>query len=494
MPHRFPDPIAYIYDGFRILPENITLDTEDPRPAAEGQVKVRVLDGFLFEKGSKFVYPRADYPTKWWEDVTAFGYTASVTGDFRYFIWAGQWNQSFSGKHIEVVILGSLIGITKEANVHWRNGMEDILWLDTKLGYSYALMEPSEEYDRGGWACVTASWMEVPDPGHPSDPKFVKICQHDPRPVWWDQDGDEAWDVLHGRPQMESSTGSPARRLVNQAVGGGTRGLAPDSAEFGSSDEGDSDITFLGFRAAPPATGEELTAAKPDNGRLAEAKANKKRLQRQVQTLADKDLVNFGDGERCAPFEAKKVTRGQNSVDGRQAKKRAMPKSQRKSINGANLKQQVPTGRPKAHKRQKVVHEVIYVGSSDEEAGVTSSPPPVPSSPISHIDAESSLTTNNGDLDGWPSCALIQSAHELKGKTQVGTNNDQGEKAEKGKQVVGITKGGSDGRFISAVCAIAIADRKVIAELLNTNPPMTRAQLDKKINETIKRLCPYAKM
>ncbi|KAG8705938.1 hypothetical protein FRC11_008667 [Ceratobasidium sp. 423] len=87
----------------------------------------------------------------------------------------------------------------KESNVHWRNGEEDILWLDTELGYSYALMEPAKEYNRGSWACITEFWMNIPNEGCPSNPKFIKVNHQDPRPGWRDHAGDEAWEMLHSR-------------------------------------------------------------------------------------------------------------------------------------------------------------------------------------------------------------------------------------------------------------------------------------------------------
>jgi hypothetical protein len=85
-------------------------------------VQVRALDGFLFVKNGRFVYPTFDKPEEWWTGVVAYGYAAALTGEYRYFIWAGQWDQDYEGKHIEVVRLENLVGIYKESHVHWRNG------------------------------------------------------------------------------------------------------------------------------------------------------------------------------------------------------------------------------------------------------------------------------------------------------------------------------------------------------------------------------------
>ncbi|KDN33879.1 hypothetical protein RSAG8_13033, partial [Rhizoctonia solani AG-8 WAC10335] len=117
---RLPDPIAHIFAPHPILPENTTLDPEDPSIAEYGEAKVRALDGFIFVKDGRFVYPTYNQPENWWKGVLAFGYMVALTGDFKYFVWAGQLDEDFDGKHIEVVILANLVGLSKERSVHWR--------------------------------------------------------------------------------------------------------------------------------------------------------------------------------------------------------------------------------------------------------------------------------------------------------------------------------------------------------------------------------------
>ncbi|KAG8734418.1 hypothetical protein FRC11_014264 [Ceratobasidium sp. 423] len=401
MPGRFPDVVAYIFEGFDIHGEDVELDPEDPTPAAEGQVKVRVLDGFLFEKGGRFVYPRADLPSSWWDGVTAFGYTAATTGDYRYFIWAGHWDQDYPGKHIEVVILGGLKGIMKESNVHWRNGKEDILWLDTELGYSYALMEPAEEYDRGSWARVTASWMNVPDEGRPSDPKFIKVNRQAPRPGWWDRAGDEAWEMLHsGKRPGSLPTGIASSLEDSKASEGSSAGKAtPESitAASGSSDE-EPEIIFIGYKAAPAATRKAPTAAKPHNRGAGKAKASARRTVGE-RTAAQRTITIPSDKEEAVG--SKVVPKAKREAC--KPRTKATVKTPPGPPNLPSRKRRVISGPSDFRQRQKQkTFEVINVdsGSSDQEDTVTSSPPPAPSSPIDMEDSRRPPVTEQAEPAG----------------------------------------------------------------------------------------------
>ena len=86
-------------------------------------VRLRALDGFIFMKGSKFVYPKYQLSTpEWWKNVVVYGYIAALTGNFRWFIWAGQWGEDYEGKHLEVVKIENITGMVKESSPHWRNG------------------------------------------------------------------------------------------------------------------------------------------------------------------------------------------------------------------------------------------------------------------------------------------------------------------------------------------------------------------------------------
>ncbi|EUC54347.1 hypothetical protein RSOL_041410, partial [Rhizoctonia solani AG-3 Rhs1AP] len=132
---------------------------------------------------------------EWWRGVVAYGYVAGLTGDYRFFIWAGQWDEDFDGKHIEVMQIRNIMGLFKETSVHWRQGEEAILWLETKGGYSYALTEPAEEYNHGSWDQVVRSWTKLPDGQSQACPGFSVVARKDAKPSWWKGDAaQKAWD------------------------------------------------------------------------------------------------------------------------------------------------------------------------------------------------------------------------------------------------------------------------------------------------------------
>ncbi|KAF8750289.1 hypothetical protein RHS01_09346 [Rhizoctonia solani] len=124
MPQRIklPNPIDYIYRDNSILPENHRLDTKEEADIEEGQVQVRALNYFIFEKNGKMAFPYYGVSDEWWKDVVGFGLTIALTGDFKYHAWAGAWDDDYLGKNWEVIILGDLTGISKEKSPHWRAG------------------------------------------------------------------------------------------------------------------------------------------------------------------------------------------------------------------------------------------------------------------------------------------------------------------------------------------------------------------------------------
>ncbi|QRW21902.1 hypothetical protein RhiXN_09489 [Rhizoctonia solani] len=153
--------------------------------------------GFFMRDG-KYVYPEYNVCTsKWWKGVVAYGYTAALTGNFKYLVWSGEIDVDYEEKHIEVVAIHNIIGLQKEANKHWRDGLEEILWLETKAGYSYALMEPEEWYDHTKWEAVICSWQNLPSGLSQADPTFTRLSPEDQRPTWFsDAEGLKAWKFL----------------------------------------------------------------------------------------------------------------------------------------------------------------------------------------------------------------------------------------------------------------------------------------------------------
>ncbi|KAB5589097.1 hypothetical protein CTheo_7459 [Ceratobasidium theobromae] len=194
MPVKTEPNILKIYNPHPIQPENFVLEPELNVKPSQG--KVRALDGFVFLKDKNFVYPTSVRDEDWWTGVTAYGYAAALTGEYKWFIWAGRWDEEFPGKHIEVVQLKNLCKITKESNRHWRGGLEEILWLETSQGYSYALLEPDVAYDVDKWCSVTNSFTYLPSGGSQSSPAFTRINLGDERPTWWKSTGNKAWNHL----------------------------------------------------------------------------------------------------------------------------------------------------------------------------------------------------------------------------------------------------------------------------------------------------------
>ncbi|KAB5589096.1 hypothetical protein CTheo_7458 [Ceratobasidium theobromae] len=225
MPVILPTPIAQIFWPHEIYGEEIVLDTEDHRVPKPGTVRVRALDGFLFVKDGRLVYPTYDKCPDWWKGVEVYGYASALTGDFRHFIWAGHWDEDFDGKHYEVVCLDNVKSMYKESNQYWREGLEEILWLETGQSKSYALLEPAVEYARGDWSKVIESWTKLPEGQSQADPGFKVFNPKDGRPKWWNGTGNRAWyhltkqsDSKQERKPLEKTSAGAKPNNMRQSV------------------------------------------------------------------------------------------------------------------------------------------------------------------------------------------------------------------------------------------------------------------------------------
>ncbi|KAB5589100.1 hypothetical protein CTheo_7462 [Ceratobasidium theobromae] len=147
MSSRIHKTIKNIYEPHPIKPETIFLETEDGSKIKPGMMRVRALDGFVFVKSGEFVYPTCDKTAAWWEGVEAYG-------------------------------------------------LEEILWLDSAGGFSYALLEPEAQYDRGHWNDVIKSWATLSNGPNRSNPGFTPIEPGEKRPDWWVKAGDKAWNHM----------------------------------------------------------------------------------------------------------------------------------------------------------------------------------------------------------------------------------------------------------------------------------------------------------
>ncbi|KAG8734338.1 hypothetical protein FRC11_005325 [Ceratobasidium sp. 423] len=412
MPFRAPDPIAYIFDGHLIQPENVALDPEGSDAVANGngmsniegkrrtidhrnvrmKVIARALDGFIFVKDGRFVYPTYGVPDEWWQGVVAYGYVAALTGEFKYFIWAGQWHMHYDDKHLEVVILANLQGLSKEINKHWRNGKEHILWLDTDQGYSYALLEPAEEYDRGGWTRVTSSWTSVPDPECSGDPSFCRIQPQDVRPEWWDGNGDDAWDHFQGRPEQtpQLDKAQPAPPVGPWAASKkGAMNKKPVEhllVDAGSSDEEGSVSRTLVRKSERSKAGEDPTEGKRDGrGETNLQPVANKSVRRGNRVVSPINVESSSSDEgRCPTFKPVRKGVANKCANTRNLKTKSTTKPPAIPSKRRPLKCRVVSGPSNPCQRQiRKTVEPIYVdsGSSDDENPAPSSSPrpPTPS-------------------------------------------------------------------------------------------------------------------
>ncbi|KAF8668240.1 hypothetical protein RHS04_09075 [Rhizoctonia solani] len=192
-----PTLIQEVYRGSSLTAETVTLDPEAPRSKkSQNEVIVRALDGFVFVKHNKLVYPwYQDLTPEWWEDVQAYGYVTALVGQFKFFVWAGFMGKDYSDKHLVFMCIKDIVGMVKESSPHWRSGFEEILWLESKAGYSYALMEPDAIYDEVRWAEVIQSWTNLPPPLSQEDPTLREVDRAGPQPQWWKvRGGKSTWE------------------------------------------------------------------------------------------------------------------------------------------------------------------------------------------------------------------------------------------------------------------------------------------------------------
>jgi hypothetical protein len=85
--------------------------------------RVRLLTDFVFVKAGKLVYPRYnECTTHFWDGVEAWGFMMSPTGHCKWFAWSLNWWLDWPGKHMELVRIDYISGISKERDPHYRNG------------------------------------------------------------------------------------------------------------------------------------------------------------------------------------------------------------------------------------------------------------------------------------------------------------------------------------------------------------------------------------
>ncbi|KAG9099554.1 hypothetical protein FRC06_005157 [Ceratobasidium sp. 370] len=160
--------------------------------------RVRLLTDFIFVKNGEVVYPLYDKCTSdFWDGLEVWGFTMSPTSRNRWLAWSLLWWIDWADKHLALVRIDRISGISKERSEHFRNGNETALWLNSQQGFSYALMEP-EDLMAPGWIPVLRSWEDI-------GPLDLKLCRPVDAPAgvipeWWHDKtkvaGKSAWQAI----------------------------------------------------------------------------------------------------------------------------------------------------------------------------------------------------------------------------------------------------------------------------------------------------------
>ncbi|KEP45922.1 hypothetical protein V565_230630, partial [Rhizoctonia solani 123E] len=182
--------ISEAYTNYTMQQERIRLYPEDGQKVPTGRCILRALNWFVFMRDGHHVAPLYERCTPdYWKGVRAYGFIASLSGEARWHIMGGFWDFTWGGREMALVCIDQLYGLSKESSPHWRGG-ETALWLETKLGYSYALLDPAEEY-LSVWTPVVKSWIPV---GDGEDPTYHDVKPNKAQPAWWK--GARAWTFM----------------------------------------------------------------------------------------------------------------------------------------------------------------------------------------------------------------------------------------------------------------------------------------------------------
>ncbi|CUA72100.1 hypothetical protein RSOLAG22IIIB_10080 [Rhizoctonia solani] len=220
MASQIPAIVQTVFEGFPIKKESFRLDVEPLASSGKkDRVCVRALDGFIFLKDGQYVYPNYETSTpEWWKGVVAYGYVAALTGEHRFFVWAGEWDDDYEGKHHEVMEIRNILGMCKDKSIHWRDGQEQIVWIETAGGFSYALLEPAEEYDNGEWDTVIRSWSALPGGQSQDWAGFARAARDDDKPSWWRGNGAPAAWKHFTKPIRETELKKAAPKKAKEAA------------------------------------------------------------------------------------------------------------------------------------------------------------------------------------------------------------------------------------------------------------------------------------
>ncbi|KDN35633.1 hypothetical protein RSAG8_11428, partial [Rhizoctonia solani AG-8 WAC10335] len=174
------EPRIADYEKYDVEQEDMNLHPEDGQPPPRGRCIIRALNWFIFVKDGQFIAPiHADCADQFWKGVEVYGFAASLSGTARWHIMGGFWSYQWGDKQV----------ITAK--------IDPALWLETKAGKTYVLLDPAPEYS-DIWKVVCHSWTPVADG---ADPTYRDVDPAFPRPIWWG--GSRAWDYVQRMVEEE---------------------------------------------------------------------------------------------------------------------------------------------------------------------------------------------------------------------------------------------------------------------------------------------------
>ncbi|EUC54147.1 hypothetical protein RSOL_031470, partial [Rhizoctonia solani AG-3 Rhs1AP] len=189
------------YANYHLEEESISLHPEAGHRPTRDRCLIRALNWFIFVKDDQFIAPvYADCTEEFWVGVKVYGFAASLSGKARWHIMGGFWSYAWGDKEFALVRIQGVAGLSKETNEHWRGGVDPTLWLETKAGYSYALLDPATEYS-AIWKVVCHSWTPT---GDGVDPTYRDVDPAFPRPIWWG--GSRSWDYVQRMVEQEKKS------------------------------------------------------------------------------------------------------------------------------------------------------------------------------------------------------------------------------------------------------------------------------------------------
>ncbi|KAG8690924.1 hypothetical protein FRC11_008078 [Ceratobasidium sp. 423] len=191
-------------ENFQLYIERGDINEDYAPKRPKGHVIFRTINNFILTKAGEPISPT-------YEQCTDMSYLRGVKlqGDL----------------HHEYMSISGIKGIYQTARDAWRHGQEPILWIDTRMDYSYALQHPDETY-QAMWSSTITSWEQH---------EAVSLAFHELGPPyhipsWWPpgEDYDELMKHIKElfAKSKKAATGKVAKQVrASDKIGnrGGTR-------------------------------------------------------------------------------------------------------------------------------------------------------------------------------------------------------------------------------------------------------------------------------